>query len=84
MKPFDELIKMTDDERLAYLESEVEKVIQNARPEIQLKLRAVQAKCNGIRRTVKSPLAAAAQIQGLMLDSLMELQKNLSTLTGRN
>lgn len=83
MKTFDELIKMTDDERLAYLESEVERIIQNARPEIQLKLRATHAKCNGIRRTVKSPLASAAQIQGLMLDSLMELQKHLAVLTGR-
>ena len=74
MKTFDELLAMTDDERLFYLETEVESVILNAPARVQLKLRAVHAKCNNIRRTIKNPLVRAAKMQSLMLDSMFELQ----------
>ena len=77
MKPFYELLTMTDEEKLSYLKEEAEKVIQGALPKHQLKLRALQAKCDGIRAKVKDPFIRADRIYCTMQDSFFEMNEVL-------
>ena len=77
MKPFDDLLRMTDAERLAHLREEVERVIARARPGNVLKLRALQARCDDIRSRVKNPYVSAQMIYTEMVDRLNELNEVL-------
>jgi uncharacterized protein DUF3135 len=78
MKSFDELKVMPDQERLAHLHEEVEKVITSASPNSQLKLRALQAKCDHVRRQYSAnPYVASAKIYDTMWSSFTELDDAL-------
>ena len=77
MKSFDELLAMSDSEKDEYLRAEAEKVIAQASPNKVLKLRQLQARCDGIRRRVHEPSVAAGMVYGLMLDRLNELNVHL-------
>ena len=78
MKSHDELVAMSDDDRLAYLAAESERIITSAPPKYQLKLRALQAKCDGIRRRVKNPLVSARIMSDLMQRKFDELRARLN------
>jgi len=81
MKTHDELVAMSDADRLAYLTQESGRVIRSAPPQSQLKLRALQAQCDGIRRRVKSPLFAARMMSDLMHRKLDELRQDFNGAT---
>lgn len=81
MKSHDELMAMSDADRLAYLAQESERLILSAPPKHQLKLRALQAQCDGIRRRVKSPLFAARMMSDLMHRKFDELRQALNGAT---
>lgn len=74
MKSFDELKAMSDQEKMAYLHYEAEKLIANAAPHNQLKMRSLQAKCDSIRRHYKAPSLACAKMVELMQERLMALK----------
>lgn len=76
MKTFDELRKMDQATLLRYLEAESEAIISRASPGNQLKLRALQAKCDGIRARVKNNYYACELISEMMLNSLQELAES--------
>lgn len=80
MKSFEELRAMTDPERLAYLHEESEKLIQNAAPHNQLKMRAIQAQCDSIRRKHKTPYLACLLMVNLMLESAENMSGKLRML----
>lgn len=73
---------LTDDERLAYLNEEVEKVISMAPANQVLKLRALQARMNGIRSRVKDPQVRLTMIANEMMASFNELNEVLKGVTG--
>ena len=73
MKSFDELLTMTDQEKLDYLKEEVEKVISKAEPHNVLKLRHIQAQMDGIRARVHNPQVSAKLISDEMIKSFYEL-----------
>lgn len=77
MKSFDELRAMTDPERMAYLEQEVERVISSAPPNQVLKLRALQARMDGIRAKVHNPVVRMHKINDEMMRSFLELNEAL-------
>lgn len=77
MKSFDELLRMTEAERLAYLDEEVEAFLTTVKPERILRLRHLHAKMNKIRRTVKNPYAAAEKMYTEMLISVNEMTRAL-------
>ena len=68
MLTFDELLHMEDSDRLRYLKEEAEKVINSADPSNQLKLRAIQARCDGIRSRMKNPLVSAQAMYNMMIE----------------
>lgn len=78
MKSHSELMAMSDAERLAYLAQESERVIRSAPPNHQLKLRALQAQCDVIRRRVKNPLFAARMMSDLMHRKFDELRSAMN------
>lgn len=78
MKSHDELMAMSDEEKLSYLDEEVEKVISNAEPKMQLKLRAIQARANGIRRRIKDKYTCADVVFRMMVESLHKLNNALN------
>lgn len=78
MKSHDELMVMSDNEKLSYLDQEVEKLINGAPPNMQLKLRAIQARTNGIRAKIKDKYACADVIFRLMVESLSKLNQALN------
>ena len=80
MKTFDELKAMTDPEKLEYLKGEVEKVIAAAPPHQVLKLRALQARMDGIRAKVHNPLVRLNQIYGEMFRSFLKLNDKVQQL----
>lgn len=69
MKSFDELKSMSEPERLAYLHSEADKLIANAAPHNQLKMRALQAQCDGIRKKYRNQAVSCCKIYSIMLES---------------
>lgn len=75
MKSFDELLSMPDTDKLAYLREESQKLIDNAAPHNQLKMQALQAKCDNIRRTHKAPYLACLMMVELMLDSAQRMAR---------
>lgn len=79
---FSQIQKLSEDEKQAYLESvraaESERIITSAPPKYQLKLRALQAKCDGIRRRVKNPLVSARMISDMMQRQFDELRARLN------
>lgn len=81
MKSHDELMALSDDEKLAYLEQESERLIQSAPDRYQLGLRAIQAKCNGIHRRVKNPQVACRMISDMMHRKFDELRQALNGAT---
>jgi hypothetical protein len=83
MKSHDELTSMAEDERLAYLDLEVERLIAAAAPRNQLKMRALQAKCDAVRRKYKNPIVACGKITGLMEDKFFGLNDALLLAFGR-
>lgn len=68
---------MTEEE----FRTEIERIIQSSPPHMHLKMRALQAKCDGIRRkshwTQQQKLDA---IFSLMMDSFAELREALNSL----
>lgn len=80
MLSFDELKSMSDSERISYLHEESEKLILSAAPHNQLKLRSLQAKCDGIRRTHKNHYLACLLMVNLMLESAESMGAELGKL----
>lgn len=80
IKSHDELMKMTGAQRLAYLEQEVEAIINDAPSHMQLKLRALQAKLNGIRKSTKNNYVCALKMFLLMKESFEELRSKLNKM----
>ena len=82
MKDHTELMGMTEDERMAYLHEEVEKLIATVPPSHVLKLRALQAKLDGIRKRVKNPQVSMLMIAREMMVSFDELRQVLLAARG--
>ena len=82
MKTFDELSSMTEEDIDKYLREEIEEVINSAPKNQVLKLRALQAKMDGIRNKVKNPQVRLDMIYSEMIKSLYELNNALKDLTG--
>lgn len=82
MKDHAELMGMTEDERMAYLNEEVEKIIATVPPNRVLKLRALQARMLGIRRRVKNPQVSMLMIAREMMVSFDELRQVLLAARG--
>lgn len=83
MKKFDDIVAMTDDEKMKYLKEEEERIISNADPKNVLKLRKLQAECERVRRTVKDPLVRQAKLSSKMWESVYDFRDILnSTVTG--
>lgn len=80
MKSHDELCAMTDTEKLEYLHDEVEKIIASAPPNLVLKLRALQARLDGVRKRVHNPIVSLNIIYEEMLESLITLNETLKPL----
>lgn len=80
MKTFDELLKMDQATLLRYLETESEAIISRASPGNQLKLRAIQAKCDGIRARVKNPYYACELMVDMMMISAAEMAEQASKI----
>lgn len=78
MKSFDELLEMTEQQKLTYLKEEVEKIILGAPPRFHLKLRALQAKIDGVRRRATTHKEGLELIFNEMLNSFEELRKALN------
>lgn len=78
MKSFDELLAMTDQEKLGYLKEEVEQIISQAEPRNVLKLRHLQAHIDGIRGRIKNPAVTAQIIYDEMIMALNELNGALN------
>jgi hypothetical protein len=74
---FDERLKMTPEERNNLLLAEVEKVIQNAPPKFHLKLRALQAKLNAVKRKYKDDHLCAEVTYRIMQRGLAEFNEAL-------
>jgi len=82
MKDHDDLVSMTEDERMSYLHEEVEKIIATVPPNHELKLRALQARMRGIRRRVKNPQVSMLMIAREMMVSFDELRQVLLAARG--
>lgn len=80
MKTLDELREMDQATLLRYLDAEAENIISQANPGNQLKLRALQAKCDGIRARVKNPYYACELMSNMMLRSLEDLTTEMRRL----
>jgi len=80
MKTFDELRAMTDEQKLAYLSEEVEKVIASAPPRVVLKLRALQSRMDRIHMKVQNPLVRLNMIYNEMIRALLMLNETLKPL----
>lgn len=80
MKTHDELQALTDSEKLEYLKNEVEKIINSAPPHQVLKLRALQARMDGIRNRVRNPIVSMNMIADEMMRSFLELNEALKPL----
>jgi hypothetical protein len=78
MLTHDQLQTIPDNVRIGYLRAMVEDLILSAPPYSQLKLRALQAKCDGIRARVKNPTVCARIMADVMLNSLTELNDVLN------
>jgi hypothetical protein len=74
---------MSDAERSEYLAEEVGRVIESASPQNRLKLQALQAKCDGIRRKYKDKYLAASKINELMVQSMLDLDYVLAKSLGK-
>lgn len=64
------LLKLSDEDKLEYLHQEVERIIAGARH--PLKLRALQARCDKIRRTHKDPVASHVAMKSMLLEHLLD------------
>lgn len=53
--------KMSEQELEEYFEQEYQKILDQAPPSSKLKLQALQARMNGIKRRYKDPIAKLAQ-----------------------
>ena len=77
MKSFDELLKMSDEEKDQYLTEEVEKLLATCDPYNVLKLRHLQSEINRIKKTTVDPYARASRVYGKMMDKFLELDSAL-------
>ena len=75
----DELFNMTDEEKQAYLEAEVEKLVAKSNnPE---KLRGLQWKCDAIRqKNGDKHMKSTIEMSKMMWDSVLEQQKAVNGL----
>lgn len=74
------LAKLANDDPSAFeaLRSElIENFIIQAPERIQLRLRQIQFRLDGIRRLSRSPLATLLKFQGLMWDSFLQMDREL-------
>lgn len=79
MKTFDELLDMTPEELEQYRVDMVESVITNAPANNQLKLRALQAKINGISsKSHWTPQQRLSTVQDMMQESFLRLRDALN------
>jgi hypothetical protein len=74
---FDDLLKMTDQERLDYLDQEAEKIFARANPNNVLKLRAIHARLSQKRKKIKNRYVAAQMMYHDMLIALEYLNDAL-------
>lgn len=63
------ITKLSDEDKLIYLEEEVERIIQKSSN--PLKLRLLQAQCDKIRKTHKDKIAAYVAMKAKLLDHLL-------------
>ena len=77
MKSHDDLAAMNDHDLMMYLNEEVEAIIRNAPKRYVMKLRAMQAKMDGIRKRVVNPVVRAEMMYRAMIESLNELNHAL-------
>ena len=82
MLTFEELLLMSDKEKLEYLLEEEERVISYASKSGVLGLRKIQSKCDRIRRTVKNRQVSSSMIYSEMIESTMRLNEELKKLKG--
>lgn len=82
---FSQIQALSDDDKEAYLDgvlaAESERVICASSQRNLLTMRALQAKCDGIRRRVKSPLFAARMMSDLMHRKLDKLRQAFNGAT---
>jgi len=80
LPPHEVLAKLAseDPEALEALRRElIERYIAGAPEEVQLRLRQLQFRIDGIRKTSASPLAASQRIHALMWESFVQLKEEL-------
>lgn len=77
MKSHNELMAMSETELTTYLHEEAEKLIANTSPHNQLKMRALQAQCDGIRKKYRNPVVSCGKIYALMESRFFELNDAL-------
>lgn len=80
LPPHDELARLAseDPEALEALRSElIERYIAGAPEGVQLRLRQLQFRIDGIRKTSSSPLVASQRIHALMWESFVQLKEEL-------
>ena len=72
-----DLSKMSEQELEEYFEQEYQKILDQAPPSSKLKLQALQARMNGIKRRYKDPIARAGAMYGEMMKSFLQLNDAL-------
>jgi len=73
MLAFDELLLMSEKEKLDYLRKEEEAIISTARGSSVLELRKIQSKCDRIRKTVKTQPESSSIICHEAIEHPLEL-----------
>ena len=79
----DELFKMSDKEKDAYLEDEVSALIESAPPEKRERLKATHNRARMQVNAAKSPEDAMIRTNKIMMDEFYKLNDALNTLIER-
>lgn len=78
-----ELLQLAHDDPQAFelLRAElIDRAIQRAPERLQLRLRQLQFRMDGVRRLARTPLGALIRMQAMMWDSFLELNEALQRL----